>query len=355
MKRRMQNAVSWGLVLVFLFLFLARAKDTRAGVAAGLSLWAQGALPALFPFFVLSGLITRLRLYEGLGRAAGPLMRRVFGLPADGAAALLLGLLGGYPVGAQTAAQLYRQGRLTARQALRLCAFCNNTGPAFLIGMAGCTVFSSLRTGVLLYAIHVLSALANGLIWRLAAGDESRALPARPAGERPPAFFSALTQSVTGALGSCLNLAGFVLFFSCLLALLPQGRVFLPGVVELTAGVMALQGAPYPLPALLIAASFFLAFGSLSVLCQTIAVLDEAGLDALPAVLGKLLHGVLAAALTALCLPLFDLAAPAFAPLGPLPAGPLPALGLSLLLCLPCVLVLILLEKTLGNHRRHGL
>ena len=66
-------------------------------------------------------------------------MASLFRLPGcAGSAALLLGLVGGYPIGARTAAELYASGDLTRQEAERLLTFCNNSNPVFLISVLGC-------------------------------------------------------------------------------------------------------------------------------------------------------------------------------------------------------------------------
>ena len=74
-----------------------------------------------------------------------PLMRPLFSLSGAGASALALGLCGGYPVGARTAAALVENGSLPREEGERLLAFCNNAGPGFLLGVCGAGVFSSAR------------------------------------------------------------------------------------------------------------------------------------------------------------------------------------------------------------------
>ena len=69
-------------------------------------LCAQTLIPSLFPFFVLSSLLIACGASELLSALLSPLMRPLFGLSGTGAAALALGLCGGYPVGARTAAEL---------------------------------------------------------------------------------------------------------------------------------------------------------------------------------------------------------------------------------------------------------
>ena len=59
-----------------------------------------------------------------------------------------------------------RRGSITASEGERLLGFCNNSGPAFIIGAVGSGVFGSVKIGLLLYAVHILSELAAGLFFR---------------------------------------------------------------------------------------------------------------------------------------------------------------------------------------------
>ena len=93
-------------------------------------LCAQTLIPSLFPFFVLSSLLIACGASELLSALLSPLMRPLFGLSGTGAAALALGLCGGYPVGARTAAELVENGALSQEEGERLLAFCTNSACA---------------------------------------------------------------------------------------------------------------------------------------------------------------------------------------------------------------------------------
>lgn len=114
-------------------------------------LCAQTLIPSLFPFFVLSSLLIACGASELLSALLSPLMRPLFGLSGTGAAALALGLCGGYPVGARTAAELVENGALSRDEGERLLAFCNNAGPGFLacaalLGWGGMSVHFQTRS-----------------------------------------------------------------------------------------------------------------------------------------------------------------------------------------------------------------
>ena len=117
---------------------------SAAAAREGVTLCLQTVLPSLFPFFVLSSLLVQSDVPRLLSRAMAGIMYPLFGVSGAGASALILGLLGGYPVGARTVAELYGRGEIAREEAEQLLAFCNNSGPGFFLGVCGTAV---LRNG----------------------------------------------------------------------------------------------------------------------------------------------------------------------------------------------------------------
>ena len=101
-KRKWQALCLLGVMAVLLVSSAAAGEAVRRG----LSLCARSVVPALFPFFVVSGLFTSLGFAEGMGRRLTPAAALLFRVSGAGASAFFLGLLGGYPVGGRTVGQL---------------------------------------------------------------------------------------------------------------------------------------------------------------------------------------------------------------------------------------------------------
>ena len=112
-------------------------QEAMEAAREGLQLCYNVIIPSLFPFFVLSALVVDLGLAGYVGRALEGLMRPLFHVPGACASAFVLGFVGGYPVGARTALSLYQKGMCTKTEAERLLSFCNNSGPAFILGWWG--------------------------------------------------------------------------------------------------------------------------------------------------------------------------------------------------------------------------
>lgn len=309
-------------ILLFAYGLVRYSRETSESVCQGLDLCARVLVPSLFPFFVVSSLAVSTGLAGVIGRAMERPMRALFRVPGACAPAFALGLVGGYPVGAKTAIALYQQKLCTKTEAERLLSFCNNSGPAFILGIAGASVFASAKAGILLYVCHVLASILVGLLFRFYGRNAPASGSAgRLAAERRP-FGPALADSVRQSGASIINICAFVVFFTVAIRLLnvmgalpaassllgsllsPLGldptyaERIISGILELTTGIWSLTGAGGPLSARLAIAAFMLGWAGLSVHCQVLSFLSDSGLSVAPYIGGKMLHGLFSAALT---------------------------------------------------------
>ena len=125
------------VALCALFVLIFASGQVIGSAAYGLRLCWELILPSLFPFFVVSTLLGKLGFAPMAGRRLAPLARRLFRVSGAGATALLVGLTGGYPLGAAYLEQLERDGQVPTNEAGRLLGFCNNSGPVPRAGGAG--------------------------------------------------------------------------------------------------------------------------------------------------------------------------------------------------------------------------
>lgn len=157
-NRNLCTAIAAALGMLVLIL---DGKTALSGASEGISLCIATLVPSLFPFFIMSILLT-----GALSGHAVPFLRPVAAacrIPEGAESLLAIGFLGGYPVGAQNVALLHRSGQLSGDQAARMISFCNNAGPAFIFGILG-AMFSDPKISWLLWAVHILSAVLVGIL-----------------------------------------------------------------------------------------------------------------------------------------------------------------------------------------------
>lgn len=299
MKKRWRAAACFFLCSA-MAICLAEAGAVRSAAAEALSLCVRSVVPATFPFLVVSAWLVKL----GFGELAAPwlagLMEPLFRVPGAGSSALLLGMTAGYPIGAGAAAELYREGSLTRSEAERLLTFCNTGNPVFFISVLGSGVFGSVRTGLYLWLIHLLSALLAGLLFRGSGTAHRCQQPLRTQPFRAVSLSGSFVAAVRSALTTQVNVCAFVTFFYVaarpLAAVGGPAGAALVGLTELYSFVPLLTADGFGF----ILASVMTAWGGLSVLCQTAAVLEDSGLPLAPCLRGKLVQSLLSGLLAAI-------------------------------------------------------
>ena len=334
-SKKLRGALLTAALLISAFALIAAPGEAMEGAKEGLQLCFNVIVPSLFPFFVLSSLVVDLGLAARLGKVMERFMRPLFRVGGPCASALVLGFVGGYPVGARTAINLYRTGQCSRTEAERLLAFCNNSGPAFILGVVGAGVFASGRIGLLLYLAHMAASLCVGLLFRFYKHREMPHPRHRAGGTQfqTSRFSAAFTNSVSGSLSSILNICAFVVFFTVVIRLLSLSgllgltagtvdRLLAPlglapgraeqliiGLLEVSSGVASLTGTG-ALAGRVSMAAFMLGWAGLSVHCQVLSFIGDSGLSPATYLTGKAVHGGLAALFVTVLTRLFPLSEP---------------------------------------------
>lgn len=294
MKKMKQLVVAVVLILFAVgILFLPEA--TKGAVQDALKISVCSVLPSLFPFFVFSNLWIMLGYAQKMSALAAPVMERVFHLPGAAASALILGLIGGYPTGAQTIAGIYKKKLVTKEEAEHMLLFCNNSGPAFAVAVIGGQYFRNAVVGIAIYLVHVCSACLIGILFRRKSYRKTPLVSE----QRNVPFLTALTESIRMAGQTAIQVCVFITFFSVLTAMLQSvlpaalqtGDVFriLMGALELVKGSSQVTAWSWPFSVCL--AAFYLGWGGMCIHCQSLSILCDTDLTAGKYFMGKLLHG----------------------------------------------------------------
>ena len=347
------------LFCTFAICLVLFSNTNLAAAKNGLILWATAVVPSLFPFFVATELLSYTNVVPFLGKVFSKIMRPLFGVPGEAAFAFLMGLISGYPVGAKITTQFVEEGICNKEEGERMLSFTNNSGPLFIIGTVGITLFGSSLIGALLLITHILACITVGIILNVFRKKKkmvgylknqlinknsnfffelkSTATSSLPSNKfdnisnKKSASFSSLGEvlgkSIQSATSTVLLIGGFVVIFSVILSICNQSHLldmasqiiapvmnllgipielikpFLSGIIELTNGVNLV--ASFPMKAIsinIILCAFLLGFGGISVLLQVFSITSRANLSIKKYVIGKLLQGAFAAFYTYLAL-----------------------------------------------------
>lgn len=310
-------------VCIFTFFLVLFSSDNLLSAKNGMLLWATSVVPSLLPFFIATEILNYTNIISILGRFLNKFMRPIFNVPGEGSFALIMGIVSGYPVGAKIVSNLKKQGICTDVECERLLAFTNNSGPLFIIGTVGVSLFSSSSIGLKLFLAHFISCILVGFLFRWWKSSKRTSSVSTVSTKSTVNYLSfsnlgsVLSKSIQSAIQSVIVIGGFVVLFSVIISMLRSSKILflfstvlkpflkllniptvysqgiITGIIEVTNGVKLVAINSNPISIIL--ASFLLGFGGISVLLQVLSITSEAKISIKPYILGKFIQACFSA------------------------------------------------------------
>jgi len=301
MSKKKSFAYVYGL---FILLFGAAvimclfSSELQSCAVDTLFVCARYVIPSLFPFMVISSMLTESATYL-FGGIKGNIP--VIGLPFSSILCFILGGLCGFPVGVVCTSGLLKNKMITEKQAERIASVSNNTGISFVIEVIGGSFWGSRKIGLSLYLIQILSSLLLGTVMMLLFPTEKNNYPISNSkrnisvGNMISLFCDSVKQSSLGVIFVC----GFIVFFSvflrsvfllfCISALYPSA--LLSSLTEFTSGCR-LSAQIGGKTGIMISA-FSIGFGGLSVMAQGSIFAVKSGFSMRCVVIFKFIQGII--------------------------------------------------------------
>lgn len=217
---------------IFTICLVIFSKHNLVATKEGLLLWANNVVPSLLPFFIATELLSYTNVVTKLGKLLNPIMRPLFHVPGIGSYALLMGIISGYPTGAKIVVNLRQDGLCTKEEAERMLAFTNNSGPLFILGTVGISLFGNSMVGFLLLLTHILACLSVGILfrfWKYHPSIYNSNLGKQNSQKKEQVNFSnlgdILGKSIFSSIKTIVMIGGFVVLFSVILSILKSSHV----------------------------------------------------------------------------------------------------------------------------------
>ncbi len=265
--------------LLLLILFIVCSDTVKNAVGNSLRLSVASVIPSVFPSAMLSSVLAAVGGGELFGKLTGKPISRVFGTSDNAASAVLLGLLCGFPIGAVTAFELYRNRTLTEKELFLTVSVSSVPSPAFVISAVGGAMLGNKRLGILLYIIIIISNIISA---RLFSPKKEKCYIEYETNTEKKDFISAVVSAIPSAVSATLNVTAYIVFFSALCACITDITAFfdvsdtftsvLHGFLEISGGCAEAASACGSLAFPTCAA--FLGFSGVAVHFQIISATD---------------------------------------------------------------------------------
>ena len=325
------------LILGFTICLIVFSSSNLIAAKSGLTLWVTSIVPSLFPFFVATELLVNTNIPYILGKTLNTIMLPMFNVRGEGSFAFIMGIISGYPTGAKIACDFRKKNILTKEECERLLSFTNNSGPLFVIGTVGISMFGNSTIGLLLFITHLLSCITVGFIFRFWKKKspfnqtlKSNSYPIKDMNFSN--FGEIISNSIYKSISTILMIGGFVVLFSVIISIFNTSKFLnlitfiispclkiigipstfvaplLTGFIEITNGIALISSIHIKAISIsIILTSFLLGLGGLSIFLQVYSIVSKTDLSVKPYVLGKVLQAIISAFYTLMFIKLFPI------------------------------------------------
>ncbi len=298
-------------VVAFMAMMLSKPDFYLDSARRGLALYATSVLPALFPFYFCSLLLTKTGAARTFAQIFGTPFNKLYGTPKESAYIMLMSMLSGYPVGAGLTYELYRAGAIDRDDAKAICSFASTSGPVFMLGTVGSAIFGRVEIGAAVLAAHYLSAFINGFIFTIKTRRKAKQNLQKATNNNAVTLLSrekfdnAMSESISKATLNMLYVGGYIVLCGMIadsvklinldaLMVSSLGEsaaapliAAIYGVIEMTRGCMA-SAALESLPIAVAMCAAIVSLGGLSVTLQNYTFLSGCGIKFREIVIRKL-------------------------------------------------------------------
>lgn len=294
------------VILIFLILFPQKITFLTS---AALTKCSKVIIPSIFPFAVITQVLTRTGISTKAGMCMSHIISPVIGIPKELCGAFITGIFGGFPGGAHATGIVYSQGLCTDKEAERCVALSNGCSIPFLISVCGIYTLGSIKNGLFLmisqFITVIITAQILKFIQRIPYRKSSIHIITSP--NITSGLSSVICQSITEACSITLNVCGFITVFYILSGLLSNTfnmpmelRALISGAMEITSGSDTVKLLNFPENFIIY--SVISGFTGISVILQVTDAASKYGISANEFIFSRFINAVVTPVVTAILL-----------------------------------------------------
>lgn len=282
---------------------MLNSEKSARGIINGVYFSLETLVPSVLPFMIIASFSVNSGVNLFAGKLLDRISRKFFGVSGLSAAAVIIGLFGGYPVAARGLEALYKKGKISAYEAGK-CAYPSVcAGAGFVISFVGVRLFHSFETGAVILAAQVISVLILSILTTFVFKKYDYISNTEL---KETKLSTALIESVTDSTYAAIDMCAMVVVFSAVLEIIGEGSP-LSVILEVTNACNILSKNNN-----VILTAFAVGFGGVCVHFQIFQALKDIGLNIWLFFLFRIIQGLITAGLTLVFIRLFNISTAVF-------------------------------------------
>lgn len=289
MKKNFINSfLTFSIIFSFILLIIFNVSSSIVSVKNALILWVNNILPTLFPFMFFTSLLSLTNSLDFVVNSLGKIFNKIFKAPLISSYIFIMSSLCGYPMGVALTGEYINKNLITQKQGNKILTFCSQSGPLFVVGTVGICFFDSVKIGIIILIVHLISSLICGLLLRnFNVSNNQEMLLIKNKSD------NILYEAMNKSINSILIVGGYIVIFSIIIDLLMAleitqnfiiflskflnidknlVRAIIIGMIEMTRGIKELSLLNLNLKTVITITACIISFSGMSIFLQSFAL-----------------------------------------------------------------------------------
>ena len=208
------------LILTFGLLLVVKSSEVSQEIVTAVNRCLFVIIPSLFSFMVFSDLVLRAECYKIISKPFAFISKYIFKMDSNLFFVFILGNICGYPIGFKLLNNLYSQGKISKFTAEQMSCYCYASGPSFVVGLVGVTMFSSATIGFVIFFANFLTNCVIAIVLNHAV-EMPKIKDVSPIKAKV-----SIVDSVQSASKSMLMICSMILLFASIIGILKGLNIF---------------------------------------------------------------------------------------------------------------------------------
>ncbi|MFA9423376.1 MAG: hypothetical protein ACERLG_07345 [Sedimentibacter sp.] len=299
-------------ILLLICCFIIKPAIVSEGASNGLKIWVNNIVPFLFPMSILSNILLHYNFLYNLFGLMSSISSKVF-KNKYAMIPFFISFISGYPSGAMAINIMANNKRITQKEANYLIVFANDCSFQFIAGVVAFSMLGNFQLYKYIAIPHFLGAIILSLLLFKNHPNLHTNFPTK---QKSVSFNQAFSSSIYKSVIGILSVGGVIVIFSVFSNFFENSlsslanfwslnaginKIFyslLIGSLEVTNGCSIISSSPIiPIEIKLTLINFLISFSGMSVIFQTMAVINDFEFDIKNYIFFKFIHGIISALL----------------------------------------------------------
>lgn len=289
--KKIFNFLIISILIYCIYLVIFNKNIVYATIMDAIELWVRNLLPVMFPFFVISNILTKYDIINYIPNFIKVKLKRVLNLSDNGIVCFIFAIVSGFPGGSVIINNMYNSNKLSHEEASFLVYVTCFSNPSFILGVVG----SFLHSSKYLYLILISHYLPNFIFLffnkrRFEDVSDNKK-------EEDIVFYKLFINAISSSINSIILIFGTIsifLIFSTLFFYTFHFSLYNSALIkcifEITMGIKCITNLSLSLFYKSIIITAVLSFAGLSIHMQILSCLDDIDIDYLKYLQVRIIH-----------------------------------------------------------------